>query len=80
MTGRIDGGAGNNVMGYSLSSQSVVVDLRHHTATGIDGGFAGIHDVTGSPFDDVLIADDAGDFLDGLGGNEVLIASRAMTC
>ena len=45
-------------------------------ATGLAGGFAHIQDLVGSPGDDILV-DNAGNTIDGLGGQDLLIAGPA---
>ncbi len=71
-TKQIDGGAGRNMLDFSVQSQSVTVDLTLGTTSAI-GLVSGIADVMGSAFDDTLIGNSQSNRLFGLIGNDTLI-------
>jgi hypothetical protein len=56
-TGSIDGQGGTNMLGYSMYTGDVTVDLPLGTATAVGGGVAHIQNVLGSIGHDVLVGD-----------------------
>jgi hypothetical protein len=71
VTGHITGGGGFATLDYSLYASGVKVNLAAGTATGT-GGVTGVHNVTGSPFNDTITGDNAGDVLSAGGGLDIL--------
>ncbi len=67
---RIDGGSGVDTVDYYGATASVHVDLGLGTARGGEGSdtLAGIENVQGSAFADVLVGDDGANLLDGWAG------------
>lgn len=72
ISGRIDGGAGNNTLDYSLYTAGVSVDLAQGTATNVRGGVLNIANVTGGAGADTLLGDTGDNILLGNAGNDVL--------
>src|SRR5205823_3465432 len=58
LTGRVNGGAGQDTLDYSGFNAAATVNLASATATGT-GGIAGIEALTGSPMADTLIGANA---------------------
>jgi hypothetical protein len=71
IAGTIHGGGGFDTLDYSQSASGVSVNLLAGTATGT-GGVSGIHNVTGSPFNDTITGDNAGDVI-ALGGGKDIV-------
>ncbi|MDE0154963.1 MAG: FG-GAP-like repeat-containing protein [Gammaproteobacteria bacterium] len=72
---RLDGGVGTDTLSYRLSVAGVRVNLAEGTAAGghAEGDtFAGVENVTGSGYRDVLTGDTGANHLDGLGGDDQL--------
>ena len=67
ISGKVDGGAGNDTLDYSYYDQAVTVNLADGIAPGInDGeetGISSIENITGSAFDDILIGDDGSNII-----------------
>ena len=95
---QVDGDAGDDSLDYSEARSAVIIDFRDGTATG--GGangsgsvvFANVENASGSPFDDLLIANDGlwhhdaegggedwfgGPVLNGRAGNDTLLGGAA---
>jgi len=79
-SGTIDGGAGQDVMDYSLQTGSLTVNLGAGTSSGLATALGGVTDtlmnievVIGSQSSDTLMADGNGDSLFGGLGNDTLI-------
>jgi Ca2+-binding RTX toxin-like protein len=74
----LDGGNATDTLSYLHSPSAVTVSLQDLTASGGDATgdtFAHFERVTGSEFDDVLIASTAGNLLSGEFGDDVLLGS-----
>lgn len=72
------GGSGLDIADYSTSTASITLDLQAGTGSGGDAEgdvLSGIEGVTGTAFDDTLIAAAAGSRLAGLGGADQLYGS-----
>jgi Ca2+-binding RTX toxin-like protein len=80
----IDGGGGVNTLDYlsvwsrevTAAEDGAIVNLAEGAATGARGGVARIHNVIGSPGNDLIVGN-GGNILDGRGGRDVLIAGGA---
>jgi len=75
---QLDGGGGGNSLDYSnvaglTAPNGVDVNLVLGTATGLTGGIKRIQNVTGSPFNDILVGN-GGNVLNGGAGRDILIA------
>lgn len=70
----IEGGGGADWVFYGLADQGVSVDLALGSATGGEGedGLASIENVVGSDYDDTLLGDALGNYLDGVGGYDLV--------
>jgi hypothetical protein len=73
VTGRIDGGTGNNTLNFARYTTDVTANLILHTATGAGGGIAHISNVTGGAGNDILVGDAFGNVLIGGQGRNILI-------
>jgi hypothetical protein len=73
LSGRIDGGGGNNTLDYSAYRGDIVVNLALATATNVTGGVAHIANVTGSQGNDILVGDANPNVLRGGTGCNLLI-------
>jgi hypothetical protein len=71
VTGTVTGGGGTDTLDYSLYGSGVTVNLLTGTATGT-GGVTGVHNVNGSPFNDTITGDNAGDVI-ALGGGKDIV-------
>jgi Ca2+-binding RTX toxin-like protein len=74
----LNGGAGIDRVEYSSVSAGVTINLALGTASGDDANgdiLAGIENVTGSIFNDVLTGNSGANFLGGLLGNDSLLGS-----
>ena len=70
------GGAGNDTADYSASNAGVIVNLAAGTGAGGDAQgdtLAGVENVVGSAFGDLLIGDERANVLDGGDGDDTLI-------
>jgi len=70
----LNGGAGRDTVFYAAATGPVTVDLAQGTASGAEGDdrLAGIENVIGSSFGDMLIGDDTDNHLMGSEGNDTL--------
>ncbi|WP_395680282.1 beta strand repeat-containing protein [Inquilinus sp.] len=71
----LDGGAGIDTASYTSSSAGVTINLLTGAASGGDAAgdtFAGIEQLSGSAFNDVLTGDDGANRLLGRGGDDIL--------
>jgi Ca2+-binding RTX toxin-like protein len=71
----LDGGAGIDTASYTGSSAAVTINLLTGAASGGDAAgdtFAGIEQLSGSAFNDVLTGDDGANRLLGRGGDDIL--------
>ncbi len=73
LSGRIDGGIGDNTLDFSAQSRSVAADLRSGVATGIAGGVTRIVNLTGGQGTNILVGDDNANTLQGGSGRNLLI-------
>jgi hypothetical protein len=73
VSGRIDGGGGNNTLDYSPYVGDIVVDLALGTATGVGNGVSHLENVTGSIGNDLLVGDALPNTLVGGTGRNVII-------
>lgn len=73
----IDGGAGNDFVGYWDAAAAVHVDLRDGSASGGSGldTLVSIESVNGSAYDDTLIGDENDNSLHGEDGNDILLGN-----
>jgi hypothetical protein len=71
LTGTINGGVGFDTLDYSAYATGVTVNLRTGTATGT-GGVTAVQNVTGTPFNDSITGDNAGDVIALGGGTDVV--------
>ena len=70
----LDGGPGTDEVTYAANPTGVTADLVAGTATGgSTDTLAGIEDLVGTPFADVLRGDGGANRLDGLGGKDTLV-------
>jgi hypothetical protein len=70
LSGKLDGGGGNNTLDDSQVPTNVMVDLAGHVATGIGQGIFNVQNVTGGRADNLLIGDaNANTLVGGLGDN-----------
>jgi Ca2+-binding RTX toxin-like protein len=71
----LDGGTGSDTASYTASTQAVIVNLLFNTAAGGDAkgdSYVSIENISGSAFDDSVIADGADNVLSGNAGNDSL--------
>jgi Ca2+-binding RTX toxin-like protein len=69
----MDGGPGTDVLQFNLAPSGVRVDLSAGTSTGQgNDALAGVENLTGSLFDDVLTGDEGPNIIDGGFGDDVL--------
>lgn len=74
----IDGGSGDDLVFYAdtqnSENQGVSVDLASGTKSGINGTdvLVNIEQVVGSNYDDTLLGDANGNYLEGVSGNDTL--------
>jgi len=73
LSGKIDGGGGNNTLDYSHYSGSVIINLALNTATGIGGGIFNINGIIGGSGNDMFIGNGANNFFKGGSGRNILI-------
>lgn len=74
----LNGGAGTDWVRYHSSSAAVTVSLYVGTQSGGDAEgdrLAGIENIFGSNFNDILTGDGGNNFLRGYGGNDILIGA-----
>jgi hypothetical protein len=76
VSGRIDGGAGNNTLNYSRFTTDIAANLVLGQATGAGGGVANISNVTGGQANDVLVGDASDNILVGGPGRNILIGGQ----
>ena len=69
---RIEGGAGQNGMDFSLFPVGVTIDLQAGTASTFARGISGFTNVVGSQFNDTLSGDGQDNLLVGMAGNDTL--------
>src|SRR5262249_28017889 len=70
------GGAGSDTASYAHATAAVYVDMENVAAnTGDAAGdtYTSIENLTGSAFNDTLMADELANFLDGGAGNDLLV-------
>jgi hypothetical protein len=72
VTGAINGGGGSDTLDYHLYQTGVTVNLLAGTATGT-GSVVNVHTVIGSPYNDSITCDNAGDVI-YLGGGKDSVA------
>ena len=68
VTGKIDGGGGNDWLDYAAYTTPVSVNLTSNTATGVAGGIANIRNVRGGQGGDTLTGNSLGNILIGGAG------------
>jgi Ca2+-binding RTX toxin-like protein len=74
-------GSTGSVAVYALSPAPVIVDLELGTAAGWGADtFAGVHNIVGSPFDDVIRGGDGYNCLHGAAGNDTLLSLAGDDC
>jgi Ca2+-binding RTX toxin-like protein len=71
----VHGQGGSNTLDYSAFTQTVIVNLKMSSASGLTR-FDGIQNVTGGAGDDILVGDDNNNVLNGGGGHNLLIGGR----
>jgi Ca2+-binding RTX toxin-like protein len=76
VTGRIDGGTGNNALDFARYTTDVTANLSLGKSTGAGGGIVHINDVTGGQANDILVGDDSDNVLIGGPGRNILIAGQ----
>src|SRR5207244_13210191 len=73
VTGRIDGGTGNNTLDYTSYTTDITANLNLGQATGVGGGIVNIANVTGGQGNDILVGDASDNILIGGPGRNILI-------
>jgi Ca2+-binding RTX toxin-like protein len=73
VTGRIDGGTGNNTLDYASYTTDLIANLNLGQATGAGGGIVNINNLTGGKGNDVIVGDDSDNILIGGPGRNILI-------
>ena len=71
----LDGGIGTDTVSYTGSTQGININLLFNTASGGDATgdtYVGVENISGSAFDDSVIADGAGNVLSGNAGDDAL--------
>ena len=73
LSGKIDGGAGNNTLDYSHYSGNVIINLALNTATAVAGGVFNINGIIGGAGNNMFIGNSANNFFTGGSGRNILI-------
>jgi Ca2+-binding RTX toxin-like protein len=75
LDGKIDGGAGINLLSYAGYVGDVIVNLQLHTASAVAGGIFNIRNVIGAAGNSLLVGDANDNTLTGGTGRNILIGS-----
>lgn len=75
LAGSIDGGGfiGGNSLNYTEFDMGVIVNLTNRTTSGLGGHIHNIQHVTGGAGNDILVGNAEYNFLNGMGGRDLLI-------
>ncbi len=74
LSGRLDGGSGNNTLTYELWEDDVYANAKTGVATSIDGRILGFQRFIGGAGNDILVGNALLTVLDGGAGDDLLIA------
>jgi hypothetical protein len=77
ISGKINGGGGNNWLDYAAYTTAVTVNLASNTATGVGGGIANIRNVRGGQGGNSLTGNSQGNILIGGAGTNTIVGGSS---